>query len=132
MNGYAVWRLRPPLPLQMDKLFGAYRPYNSSSETGEKLAKPVYLCARARLKIQTVASPLASWRAQREPQGYVVWGVSPSAKRPEGRAARGRPGNVWQGLCRLKTCNKRKAQKKSAREKRKLRAARGSGITATS
>ena len=25
-----------------------------------------------------------------------VWGVLPSAKRPEGRAARGRPGNVWQ------------------------------------
>ena len=26
-----------------------------------------------------------------------LWGVLPSAKRPEGRAARGRPGNVWQG-----------------------------------
>ena len=25
-----------------------------------------------------------------------LWGVLPSAKRPEGRAARGRPGNVWQ------------------------------------
>ena len=24
-----------------------------------------------------------------------LWGVLPSAKRPEGRAARGRPGNVW-------------------------------------
>ena len=26
----------------------------------------------------------------------ALWGVLPSAKRPEGRAARGRPGNVWQ------------------------------------
>ena len=25
-----------------------------------------------------------------------LWGVLPSAKRPERRAARGRPGNVWQ------------------------------------
>ena len=27
---------------------------------------------------------------------YSLCGVLPSAKRPEGRAARGRPGNVWQ------------------------------------
>ena len=28
---------------------------------------------------------------------FIFWGVLPSAKRPlEGRAARGRPGNVWQ------------------------------------
>ena len=27
-----------------------------------------------------------------------LWGVLPSAKRPEGRAARGRPGNVWQRM----------------------------------
>ena len=32
-----------------------------------------------------------------------LWGVLPSAKRPEGRAARGRPGNVWQFSDRLIT-----------------------------
>ena len=32
------------------------------------------------------------------PKCFIFWGVLPSAKRPEGRAARGRPGNVWQGL----------------------------------
>ena len=32
-----------------------------------------------------------------------LWGVLPSAKRPEGRAARGRPGNVWQ--YRYNVCN---------------------------
>ena len=28
----------------------------------------------------------------------IFGGVLPSAKRPEGRAARGRPGNVWQDI----------------------------------
>ena len=48
-----------------------------------------------------------------------LWGVLPKAKRPEGRAARGRPGNVWQAL----------SDPTKLGEKRKLRAARGSGIT---
>ena len=30
------------------------------------------------------------------PKYILFWGVLPSAKRPEGRAARGRPSNVWQ------------------------------------
>ena len=31
-----------------------------------------------------------------KPLSFCLWGVLPSAKRTEGRAARGRPKNVWQ------------------------------------
>ena len=35
----------------------------------------------------------------------TLWGVLPSAKRPEGCAARGRPGNVWQARAAAKQLN---------------------------
>ena len=42
--------------------------------------------------------PLPVCAAQLSYSPGPLWGVLPSAKRPEGRAARGRPGNVGQRI----------------------------------